>query len=336
MPYIYGNRTPRTSPRECDVSQGRHFFVIQLKSATTYKQQVEKLRSRGCIISDEPFCIRALSHINYYRLTAYFLPFKKPDDNYLPGTDFNTVFQIYEFDRHLRNLLFAAIEEVEIHLKAKFAYYHAHKYGAIGYMDSVNYSNKHKHSFFIDKVNAEVDKNKKVLFVEHHLNKYGGRFPVWVVTELFTFGMLSYFYSDLLTLDQKNLARDLYGTTRKNLVSWLRCCTDLRNICAHYGRLYFRVFTAIPAFSPQLSPDIARRLFGAVLALKALYPDDAKWNDEIYLELAKLIKAYSHVIKLSHIGFPSDWEILLKKEPVIGGESPSAQEIPQNIKNPGL
>jgi abortive infection bacteriophage resistance protein len=241
------------------------------------------------------------------------LPFRKPDGNYLSGTDFNTIYQIYEFDRYLRNLLFAAIEEVEIYLRAEFAYYHAHKYNATGYMDSVNYNNKHNHSAFMGKINAEISQNSNVLFVKPHLDNYGRQFPIWVITELFTFGMLSYFYSDLLISDQKQLARQLFDTIPKNLASWLRCCTDLRNICAHYGRLYFRIFTAIPANLHGLEATAERRLFGAVLSLKALYPDVNKWNGEIYHGLKSLIKSYSHVIQLEHIGFPLNWESMLKK-----------------------
>ena len=218
--------------------------MVQIKPSNTYIQQIEKLRSRGCQISDEPFCIKVLSEINYYRLTAYFLPFKKPDGNYLPRTDFNIIYKIYEFDRHLRNLLFAAIEEVEIYLRAKFAYYHAHKYGATGYLDASNYNNRHRHDRFESLIKNEIKNNKNVLFVQHHINNYGGQFPIWVITELFTFGMLSYFYSDLPTQDQKQLAHNMFGTTYKNIASWLRCCTDLRNICAHYGRLYYRIFAA--------------------------------------------------------------------------------------------
>ena len=88
----------------------------QLKPPTTYNQQIAKLRSRGCLVTDVPFCEKVLSRINYYRLSAYFLPFRKSDGTYMPGTDFNTIYQIYEFDRNLRNLLFSAIEEVEIYL----------------------------------------------------------------------------------------------------------------------------------------------------------------------------------------------------------------------------
>jgi abortive infection bacteriophage resistance protein len=287
--------------------------MARIKPPTTYNQQLEKLRSRGCQISDVPSCEKILSRINYYRFSAYFLPFKKADGNYLPGTNFNAVYQIYEFDRKLRNLLFAAIEEVEIYLRARFAYYHAHKYGALGYMDAVNYNNRHCHVRFEALIEAEIRNNHKVLFVRHHVNNYEGRFPVWVAVELFTFGMLSYFYGDLPASDQKLIAKTSFGTIPKNLISWLRCCTDLRNICAHYGRLYFRLFTAVPANIPGLEKTAERRLFGAVLALKALYPDIDKWNTEICPALCSLIKSYSYVIQPDHIGFPADWSSKILK-----------------------
>ena len=49
-----------------------------------------------------------------------------------------------------------------------------------------------------------------------------------------------------ITADQKEFAQKHYATIPQNLKSWLRCATDLRNICAHYGRLYYRIFSAIP------------------------------------------------------------------------------------------
>jgi len=68
--YIYNNRTPRTSPRKCDVTQGRHYFMAELKPLITYKQQVEKLHGKGCQVSDISFYEQVLSQINYYRLSA--------------------------------------------------------------------------------------------------------------------------------------------------------------------------------------------------------------------------------------------------------------------------
>jgi abortive infection bacteriophage resistance protein len=83
-----------------------------VKNPTTFKEQIELLKSRGCIITNEQFCLEKLQSINYYRLSAYFLPFKNPDNTYKAGTTFNQVYNIYEFDRGLRSISLAAIYDV--------------------------------------------------------------------------------------------------------------------------------------------------------------------------------------------------------------------------------
>jgi abortive infection bacteriophage resistance protein len=294
-------------------NSGGTFFMNSAKSPTTYKQQVNKLRSRGCIIQDEASAITVLSKINYYRLSAYFLPFKQSDDTYVSGTNFDTVYRIYEFDRKMRLILFSAIEEIEVNLRSTLAFYHAHKYGALGYLDNKNYNLKHKHTEFISKIEIEKQKRVKEPFVQHHANKYGGNFPIWVMIELFTFGTLSHFYADLPIDDQKYIARLFYKTHKKTLVSWLKCCTDLRNFCAHFGRLYYRIFTSIPNGISELTANNQRSLFGVIMVLRNLYVDTAKWNKEIYMPLNTLINEYKSSIQLSCIGFPSDWDIKLKK-----------------------
>ena len=302
-----------------DVTQGRHFFnyIIKVKpmnnykKATSYKEQAEILKRHGCQIDDENFCLEKLSYINYYRLTAYLLPFKKNNNEYLPGTNFNDIYQIYEFDRYLRSLIFNAIEVIEISLRTKLSYYHAHKYGSLGYLDSNNFSNNHNAVRFKNNIAVEIKRNKDVLFVKHHLTKYGGNFPTWVITELFSFGMISYFYSDLKTQDKKQIAAE-YGLNYKDLASWLRCLTDLRNICAHYGRLYYRVFSASPA-SLNLPESQKRRLWGIILVMKHVYPNEDKWNCEFLPLLCKLFDEYKNYINLYHLAFPNDWTEQLKK-----------------------
>jgi len=281
-----------------------------LKQPKTYTEQLEIIRSRKCVIDNEIECIEILKQTNYYRLSAYLLPFKN-NDNYKIGTDFKTIYNIYEFDRKMRRIVFSAIEEIEIYLRSNFAYFHAHKYGTIGYKNKENYNNKHKHEKFLELINKEIKKNENSLIVKHHNNKYGGEFPVWVIMEFFTFGMLSYFYSDLTTQDKKILSHSLYKTIPDNIESWLRCCTDIRNICAHYGRLYYRIFSAIPANIPE---NIQKRsFFAAIIAVKSLYPDTNKWNNEILPEIKSLLFDYKAHIHLFHIGFPSDWEEILMK-----------------------
>lgn len=285
----------------------------EIKKPTTYEEQIEILRNRGCIISDNAFCKAQLEAINYYRLTAYFLPFKIDNDHYDKNTTFQQVYRIYEFDRKLRAILFSAVEEVEVYLRSRFAYYHAHKYGATGYLSPANFSNKHNDEKFKTNIEREIESNKDVLFVKHHIEHYNSIFPIWVVFELFTFGMLSYFYNDLKTTDQKLLSNELYQTTPKNVISWLRCCTDLRNICAHYGRLYYRIFPASPA-GLQMSDAAKRRLWGTITALFSLYPHPQKWNNDILPSLEALFEKYKEDINLYHLAFPHDWNCKLRKQ----------------------
>ena len=285
--------------------------MAELKKPTTYQEQLNLLQERNIVIDDPTRCISVLESVNYYRFAAYFLPFKQEDNTYCSGTQFQRVYKIYEFDRKLRGILFVALEEVEIYLRAKFAYFHAHKYGAEGYKDVANYSAHHQVEKFEENLEREISSNSRSAFVVHHNQHYGGHFPIWVIVELFTFGMLSRFYSDMKTPDQKQLARELYSTIPKNIISWLRCCTDLRNICAHYGRLYYRTLPATPA-NVDATPEQAQKLWGAVLALKALYPDANKWNSEIMPQLCALFDEYHDNISLNHIGFPGNWEQKLK------------------------
>lgn len=282
--------------------------MIEVKKHLTYGEQIKKLRDRGCIITDDAACESALKHIGYYRLSAYFLPFKGENGKYTEGLSFAKVRRVYEFDRKLRNLLFSAIEVIEVSLRARLAYFHSEKYGPLGYLNPDTFNSKHKAKKFRESIDREIENNKKVLFVKHHIDHYNGQFPLWVICELFTFGMVSRFYNDLTTADKKQFA----GVQHNNMISWLRCCTDLRNICAHYGRLYYRSFTAMPA-GFNISEAAKRRLWGAMLSVKALYPSVEKWNTEFMPALEALFDEYKEDIDLHHLSFPTDWIQQLKK-----------------------
>lgn len=278
------------------------------KPPLKYEEQLEKLKKRGCIINDDKKCISILESVNYYRLSAYFLPFKLDDGNYKEGLSFERVFSIYEFDRKLHGILFNALEETEIFLRSKIAYFHVHKYGALGYMDKANFSVKAElHENFIENFKREIDKNKNILFVKHHIYKYGGEFPIWAASEMFTFGMLSKFFANMTCQDRENLSNDIYKTNPKFVGSWLRCCTDLRNICAHYGRLYFRTFSAAPSGIDNLEEKSKRKLFGAILSLKKLYPFKDKWDNGTLKKLMSLVDEHKSDIDLEHIGFSYNW-----------------------------
>ena len=285
--------------------------IRKLKSATTFDEQLNKIKDRGCIIGDEVWAKDILKQINYYRLTAYFLPYKELDETYAEGTTFNNMYRTYEFDRKLRHLLFSTIEEIEIMLRAQLSYYHAHKYGALGYICKDNYNNHHNHEKFIQQINDNIERNKNKLAVKHHKKFYGGKFPIWVIIELFTVGQLSLFYSDMLRTDKKTIAKNLYHTTDTNMASWLKCLTELRNNCAHYSRLYNNVLVSIPSTPKGFPYTLNKKVFDYILVLKFLYFDPIKWNSEFMVNLEVLIDEYNTSIELNKIGFPNNWKEIL-------------------------
>ena len=49
---------------------------MDIKRPYRYEKQLQKLKDRGCVIDNDKKCISILESINYYRFSAYFLPFK--------------------------------------------------------------------------------------------------------------------------------------------------------------------------------------------------------------------------------------------------------------------
>lgn len=140
---------------------------------------------------------------------------------------------------------------------------------------------------------------------------YGGHFPIWVIIEFFSVGMLSFTFSDLRRHDRKEIAR-LFHTGDNQLASWLRAFTELRNQCAHFARLYYLRFTSVPKKDRRMEKPVDRTLFSQIYMLKFLHQDAAKWNGHLQA-LASLMHCYEAAIDLEHIGFPTNWQDILTK-----------------------
>lgn len=285
---------------------------MELKKPKTYDEQLQLIREKGFIISNEDDAINFLKNFNYYRISAYFLPFKKADQTFEHEIAFSQIMKIYEFDSKMRLVLLEAIEAIELYLKTQISYYFAHKYGALGYTDPQNFSDKHEHENFKSKIETCIKNNTNTPIVKHHKEKYNGQFPIWVIIDFFSLGMVSFFYKDLLDDDKKALAKNSFKTKSNYLESWLRCLTDLRNKCAHYSRLYYWSFTALPKLPKKTAQN---KLFDQILMLKLLYSyNKVGWNIVILHSISAILEEYTDFIDLAHIGFPDNWENILRWE----------------------
>ena len=72
------------------------------KPALTFRQQLELLESRGMKIGDHAAAEAFLADTNYYRVSAYCIPFQGKRDEFHPGATFENVRALYDFDRKLR------------------------------------------------------------------------------------------------------------------------------------------------------------------------------------------------------------------------------------------
>ncbi|MCK9492325.1 MAG: Abi family protein [Sulfurimonas sp.] len=100
---------------------------LYTKEHKTFQEQLEKLYEKKFIISNEQYTLSKLEHINYYRISAYFLP----------NTTFEDIIKLYYFDTELRKIIFESIEVIEIYLRTQIAYYHSQIIAKMGNINKV-------------------------------------------------------------------------------------------------------------------------------------------------------------------------------------------------------
>lgn len=89
------------------------------KPATTIQDQIKLLQNRGMQFVNTAEAEHYFSNISYYRLAGYWWPMQadKTIHVFKPGTRFENVIALYNFDRELRILVFDVIERIEIALR---------------------------------------------------------------------------------------------------------------------------------------------------------------------------------------------------------------------------
>ncbi len=97
--------------------------------------------NRGLIIDDEDVARRTLSIISYFRFANYLRPFEADKTNHVfkPGKLFSDVTRLYHFDKELRNIIFAAIQTVEIALRTSVIQHFSMKYGPFWFYGSKSF-----------------------------------------------------------------------------------------------------------------------------------------------------------------------------------------------------
>lgn len=212
------------------------------------------------VFTDRPRAERELARIGFYRLKGYIHPFRKSsspdqdssDSTLRPGTSFEQVLGRYEFDRELREIVFRGLERVEVGIRAtlteeltaggdSFAHRDRQLLGeAISDEGTVIFDPTR----WIYELDAEVVKDTDEAFIRYYRNTYSDspRVPCWMALQMTSFGDLSRIYKGCNFDIRDKVAKNL-GVDEEALSSWLHALSDVRNCCAHHGRLWNRSFS---------------------------------------------------------------------------------------------
>jgi len=293
------------------------------KPPLPFAEQIKLLQSRGLVIKDFQEALHVLEHINYYRLSAYFVPFQLERDVFIEGATLANILNLYEFDRRLRNLLADGLARIEISAKTQIAHHLAMKYGAFCYVNPACFhfdGDDNKHFQWLDKVRENMDRSHEA-FKKYFYRKYDEEtnLPIWMVVELMSFGQVSQLYNGLKKQDRQDIGRGYFRIDQRLMGSWLHTIVYIRNLCAHHSRIWNRKLSIRPLVNKKdkdwNSVDNSK-IFAVFLLIKKMMHFQDKW-DEWSGKLLTLLGEFPR-IDVSNMGFVENWRAIL-----FDGKAPS-------------
>ena len=96
-------------------------FMYQYpKQILTIEQQVQSYVDAGIKITSQEDVKKALKSIGFYRLRGYsFQLYDNDAKKYVPGTKFEDIIKLYQFDQELSALVFSMISKIEVALRVR-------------------------------------------------------------------------------------------------------------------------------------------------------------------------------------------------------------------------
>lgn len=215
------------------------------KTFKTLDEQISILQSKGLIISDKENTKNILLRENYFFISGYRILFMESMTNklFLPGTTFEELYSMFQFDRHIRNIIFKNILIIENNIKSILSYNLSNEYGIKedDYLNPQNFVSDRKRKRQVDDLLRKMKRQIRINGNQHeatlHYLKNYGYVPLWIAVKVLSFGIVSELFQILKLNDQDNVARD-FSTTKELLNVYLPILANFRNLCAHEDILY--------------------------------------------------------------------------------------------------
>lgn len=304
------------------------------KPFMTYDQQIQKLRDKNLVISNEDSAKAILHRYGYFALITGYKDLLKnrTTKNYLDGTTFEDIVAIYQFDEQLREITFRYLLHIERHIRSALSYGFCNIYGD----NQSEYLDKHNYDISTRGKEIEVDKlinnylgrlvnrTTQYAYIEHHKNSHHN-VPLWVLVNALTFGTLSKIYEYSKPQVKSAVSMEYEGITEGQLRQLLEVLTDFRNVCAHNERLFTHRCARhdIPDLPLHRKLSIPkngqeyiygkRDYFSVVLAFRYMLPhaDFLTFKSQLSKLLDKAIQQNSKISMpelLRMMGMPANWK----------------------------
>lgn len=288
------------------------------KPPVSISDQISKLKRRGLHIADEALAKRYLSNISYYRLRAYTYPYQdntSANHPFVEKVSFEDILDLYTFDRKLRLLVFDAVEKIEIALRTQIIYQWSMKYGSHWHLDQNLYKDRMKFIKHLGSLQKEIHRSNET-FIKHYGEKYSTPTdpPCWMSLEVTSMGLLSLIFQNLKSCPEKKAVTHHFGLFGNNVLeNWMHNFCNIRNICAHHGRLWNRRIS-IPISIPRRTKadfiandkvypyKLYASLCAMVYVIGRIAPESA-----FKINLLELLKSCPKK-QFKEMGFPEDWK----------------------------
>ena len=152
------------------------------KTFKTVSEQVEILKSKGLTINNEEEAKKILLRENYFFLSGYRLLFMQSPStkNFIPNTTFEELYALFQFDRHIRNIIFKNILIIENNIKSVTSYILSARYGIReeDYLNYKNFTQDHKRKKQVDDLIRKMKRQIRInggqhLATQHYIQNYG-------------------------------------------------------------------------------------------------------------------------------------------------------------------
>lgn len=202
--------------------------IAYTKRATTYDDQINLLKQRGVLISDEGEAKEYLSDIGYYRLGFYLHPFEIT----YPSLDSRRKHQLKPGTK------------IEVAIRTTVIYELSNKYinNPMWFVDP----NIVSPMFISDFHSTAYNSIKKKGPIKRHHQKYTGQYaPAWKTMEYMTLGNIEALYDSLLSDSDKRIISTHFGEpATATFKTYMMAVREVRNACAHGNVLYELTLTS--------------------------------------------------------------------------------------------